>query len=90
MSVKVNISSALSEYTNSQSVAEVNGSTVAECLEHLIKQLPDIKQWLFDENGKLRSYVDIYVNKESAYPEELTKPVKEGDELHIMFLISGG
>ncbi|MFC1933227.1 MoaD/ThiS family protein [Chloroflexota bacterium] len=90
MSVKVNISSLLAQYTDSQPLAKVNGSTVAECLEHLIKQRPDIKQWLFDENGKLWSYIDIYVNKESSYPEELAKPVKDGDELHIMFLIGGG
>ena len=39
---------------------------------------------------QLLSYIDIYVNRESAYPEELNKPVKDGDELHIVIIIGGG
>ena len=80
----------LYQYTNQQSIAEVNGDTVGQCLDNLIKQFPDIKKALFDKNGKLLNYIDIYVNKESAYPEELAKPVKEGDELHIVITIAGG
>jgi len=38
----------------------------------------------------LLNYVDIYVNQESSYPEELAKPVKDGDELHITMIIAGG
>jgi molybdopterin converting factor small subunit len=34
--------------------------------------------------------VEIYVNMESSYPEELAKPVKDGDELYIVIIISGG
>jgi hypothetical protein len=45
---------------------------------------------LFDKKGKLLSYVDIYVNLESSYPEELAKPVKAGDELSITLMIAGG
>ncbi|MBI2979332.1 MAG: MoaD/ThiS family protein [Chloroflexi bacterium] len=32
----------------------------------------------------------IYVNEESAFPEELARPVKDGDELHIVTMIAGG
>ena len=90
MSIEINISPVLYQYTQDQQVTKVNGSTVGQCLDHLVKQFPSIKQGLFDKNGKLHSYVDIYVNGESAYPEELAKPVKDGDELHIVFVIGGG
>ncbi len=90
MSVKVNISPVLSQYTNNQQIVEVSGSTIGQCLDNLVKQFPDIKRWLFDKNGKLLSYVEIYINGKSAYPEELAHPVKEGDELHTVFLIGGG
>ncbi len=90
MGVKVNISSILAQSAGNQAVATVEGSTVAECLDDLIRQFPDLRKSLFDKDGKLHSFLDIYVNKESAYPETLAKPVKEGDELHIMFLIGGG
>ena len=90
MGIKIKIHPILHQYTNNQEIAEVNGSTVGECLDDLIKQFPSVEKGLFDKNGKLLSYVDIYVNKESAYPEELNKPVKDGDELHIVIMIGGG
>ena len=90
MSVKVNIHPNLQHLTNSVEVAEVNGSTVGQCLDHLIKQFPSVKDELLDKNGKLRNYVDIFINLESSFPEELTKPVKDGDELSIILIIGGG
>jgi molybdopterin converting factor small subunit len=90
MSIKVNINPGLYQYTNNQRIAEVNGNTVGQCLNHLVKQFPGIEKGLFDKNGKLLNYVDIYVNGESAYPEELAKPVKDGDELHIVVTLAGG
>jgi len=90
MSVKINISSLLQHITNGIKTTEVKGHTVGECLEDLIKQFPRMEQVLFSKKGELHSYVDIYVNKESAYPDELAKPVKDGDELTIALLIGGG
>ena len=90
MSVKLNIHSFFSHLTNGQDVAEVNGSTVGQCLEQLVARFPETKNWLFGKDGKLLDLVDIYVNLESAYPEELAKPVKDGDELHILVIMSGG
>ncbi len=90
MSIKVHINSLLYQYTNNQSTAEVNGDTVGQCLEHLVEQFPSLKKALFNENGELLSYIEIYINEESAYPDELAKPVKPGDELHILFMVDGG
>ncbi len=90
MSVKIDIPSYLQPLTNNMEVVEVNGGTVGGCLDHLVKQFPDIEKMLFAKNGKLFDYVGIYVNGEDAYPEELTKPVKDGDELHILYIIGGG
>ena len=90
MSIKVTINPALYQYTNNQTTAEVNGDTVGQCLDHLARQFPGIEKGLFDKKGKLLNYIDVYVNGKSAYPEELAKPIKEGDELHIIFTIAGG
>ena len=90
MSVKINIHPNLLEFTGDLAVVEVNGSTVGECLNELVKQFPRIKPMLFGKDGKLFNYVDVYVNYESSYPEELAKPVKDGDELHITLIIAGG
>jgi len=69
-------------------VVEVNGSTVGECLKHLVEQFPKLK--LFNKDGKLLPYLGIYVNGESAYPKQLDKPVKDGDELSIILMVGGG
>ena len=88
MSIKV-ISPLLYQYNNKQ-VAEVNGRTIGECLDNLTKRFPDLKKLLFDENGNLYDYLCIYVNKLSASSNELAKPVKDEDEIHIIVLIEGG
>lgn len=90
MSVKINVHPALHHFSDGQEVVEVNGGTVGECLGQLMVRFPDIKQGLFDREGRLLNYVDIYVNGESAYPEELARAVKDGDELHISLVIAGG
>ena len=90
MSVKINIPQFLQHLANDTKVADVNGITVGECLNDLVKQFPELKAWLFSKNGKLLKYLDVYINRESAYPEELAKPVNDGDELHIVNIIVGG
>ena len=90
MGVRINIHQTLRHLTNGQGMAEVNGTTVGECLNELVQQFPGMETRLFDKKGRLLNYVDIYVNRESSYPEELAKPVKDGDELSITLMIAGG
>lgn len=90
MSIKVNIHPVLQHYTDDQGTVEVNGTTVGECLKDLTKQFPGIERGLFNKQGKLLNYVDIYVNLQSSFPEELAKPVKDGDEIQIVLMIAGG
>ena len=90
MSVKIDVPSYLQTFTDNMEVVEVNGSTVGGCLNHLIEQFPDFKKMLFAQNDKLLSYLCIYLNEDDVYPDELTKPVKDGDELHITYVIVGG
>ena len=63
---------------------------MGECLGSLVKQFPDIKQALFDQKGNLLNVIEIYLNKQSAYPDELSKPVRDGDEIHITVMLAGG
>ena len=90
MSVKINIHASFSRLTNGLTVVEVNGNTVGQCLDELVKRFPQLKKKLFEKNGTLSRIIDIYLNGESTYPEELEAPVKDGDELHIVVIISGG
>jgi molybdopterin synthase sulfur carrier subunit len=66
------------------------GHTVGECLENLESQFPGIKQRLCDEQERLLPYYEIFVNSKDAYPEELAKPVKDGDVITVVVLLDGG
>ena len=91
MSITVNLHPILYGFTNGVKTVEVNGRTVGECLKQLVALFPGIEKGLFDkENGKLLGTINIWVNMEDAYPEELAKPVKDGDNVHITALLSGG
>ena len=91
MSVKINIFYPhLQQFTNNQDVVEVNGSTVGECLDHLVNQFPGIEKGLFDEHGQLLNYVYFLINGEAAYPTDLAMPVRDGDELIIALMLAGG
>lgn len=90
MSVKVRIPPNLRGLTGNQDVVKTTGKDVGECIENLDAQFPGIKNSLCDKRGQLYNYYEIYVNSESSYPEELRKPVKDGDELTIAIFIAGG
>lgn len=90
MSIKVYIHPSLRHITDDWEVVEVDGSNVGECFENLVAEYPGLDEWLFEEKGKLSKYIEIFVNDESAYPEELVKSVKDGDEIYILMQIAGG
>lgn len=71
-------------------VVEVSGDTVGKCIDDLIEKYPTIKEKIFDKKGVLLNYIDIYVNLDSAYPEELRKKVEDGDEITIALMLCGG
>jgi molybdopterin converting factor small subunit len=90
MSVKINLHKTHRSYADGLEVVETQGNTVGECLDDLIAQYPELKEKLFDTKGKLRNTIEIYLNMESAYPDELKKKVKPGDEIHLTILLAGG
>ena len=90
MSVQINIPQFFYHLTDNVKVVEVKGKTVGECLDELIKQFPQLKESLFAEEGKLLNLLNVYVNLESSFPEELAKPVNDGDKLDIMYTLVGG
>ena len=90
MSVKVHIHTTHRPLTNGFKVVAVEGNTVGECLNHLIKQFPGMEKALFAKKDKLLSTVEVYVNQASAYPNELLKLVKDGDEIQLVVMLAGG
>jgi molybdopterin converting factor small subunit len=90
MAVKVHIHATHRQYTNGLEAVEVKGNTVGDCLNHLVQQFPGMEKALFAKKDKLHNIIEIYVNHATAYPNELVKPVKEGDEIHLVVMLAGG
>jgi molybdopterin synthase sulfur carrier subunit len=90
MGVKINIPWFLQRASHGVKMAEVHGDTVGDCLKRLTERFPLLEKELFDKQGKLSPYIDIYVDGKSIYSEGLTRPVKDGDELSILFIVGGG
>jgi molybdopterin converting factor small subunit len=90
MSVNIEIPSVFGRYSHNKLNFRVEAKTVGEALRHLGEQSPGLKKLLLDKEGNVMPGYDIFVNGESAYPETMTKPVKDGDKLNIVMLIYGG
>ena len=90
MPVKVHIHITHRQFTNGLDVVATEGTTVGECLNHLIRQYPGMEKALFAKKDKLLNVVEVFVNGATAYPNELTKPVKDGDEINLLVMLAGG
>lgn len=91
MAVKINIPGALRTYTNNQTSVEIAGSNVNELLEGLISAHPDLKKHLFQQDGRLRSFVNLFVNDEDIrHLNNLETEVKDSDDVQIIPSIAGG
>lgn len=90
MSVKVSLHRTHRQFTDGLETVEVQGETVGDCLHHLAEQYPGIGDALFEKEGKLRNHIEVFLNLQTTYPQELAMPVKDGDEIHITAMIAGG
>jgi molybdopterin converting factor small subunit len=88
---KIHIPTPLRQYVGKQATVEVTGATVAEALSSLVSQHPDLKKHLYTDEGKLRAFVNLYVNDEDIrYLQKEATPVQESDSISIVPSIAGG
>jgi molybdopterin converting factor small subunit len=91
MAVKVIIPTPLRAYAGKQESVEVEASTVGQALGALTSKHADLKKHLFSDDGKLRSFVNVYVNDEDIrYLQKDQTAVKAGDTISIVPSIAGG
>jgi adenylyltransferase/sulfurtransferase len=89
--VKVLIPTPLRQYTGKKASVEVSASTVGEMLNELTRLFPDLRKQLFGEDGKLRRFVNVYVNDEDIrYLENENTSVRESDTVSIVPSVAGG
>jgi adenylyltransferase/sulfurtransferase len=88
---KVHIPTPLRQYTGKQPAVDVKGGTVNEALSDLVSQHPDLRRHLYTDDGKLRAFVNVYLNDEDVrYMQKEATAVKDGDNISIVPSIAGG
>ncbi len=88
---KILIPTPLRPYTDKQDAVDAAGATVGELLADLTRKHAGLKAHLYNEQGKLRSFVNIYVNDEDIrYLQKEQTPVKAGDTVSIIPSVAGG
>lgn len=88
---KIHIPTPLRQYADKQPAVTVHGTTVAEALSSLVSQHPDLRRHLYTEDGKLRAFVNVYVNDEDIrYLQKEGTALNESDTISIVPSIAGG
>lgn len=90
--MKIHIPTPLRVYSNKQDTVSVSAKTVGEALEALTSKHPDLRKHLYSDEGKLRSFVNVYLNDEDIryLPEKNATRVSDHDALSIIPSIAGG
>ena len=91
MGVVIEIPSALKQFVNDQDEVEVSGSSVEEAFGELVSEYIELKGSLFDDNGKIRSFINVYLNDDDIrYADGLKSKVQDGDTIQIVPSVAGG
>jgi MoaD family protein len=91
MGVKVRIPSQLRSLSAGSSEVAVDGATVGEVLKALDASYPGFQARLFDDNGKLRRFVNVFVDEEDMrFLQGLDTPLEEGTTVSIVPAVAGG
>src|SRR3974377_52315 len=88
---KVLIPTPLRQFKGKQDAVHVTGGTVGEVLTALTAQYPHLRKQIFTDEGKLRSFVNVYLNDEDIrYLKKDATPAADGDTLSLVPSIAGG
>ncbi len=88
---RILIPTPLRAYTGKQDAVEAAGGTIGEALADLTSTFADLRQHLFTPEGRLRSFVNVYVNDEDIrYLQREETPLKAGDVISIVPSVAGG
>jgi MoaD family protein len=91
MAVQVLIPTPLQKFTNDEATAELTANSVDGLLDALEGRYPGIKGRLCDEAGKLRRFLNVYVNSEDIrFLDNQNTPLNDGDEVSIVPAVAGG
>ncbi|MCS6908582.1 MAG: ubiquitin-like small modifier protein 1 [Anaerolineales bacterium] len=87
----IRIPTPLRPYTNGQSELTVAGETVGQVLENLVQQYPALRTHIFNENGELRPFVNLFIGENNVNDlQGVATPVEDNDRILLIPSIAGG
>ena len=91
MAVQVLIPTPLQKYTADQASVSLEAKSVADLIDAMDSTFPGIRTRLCDENGKIRRFLNFYVNSEDIrFLENEITGLQPGDEVSIVPAVAGG
>jgi len=91
MPARICIPTPLRQYVSRKDAVDVSGGTVGEALRELTSKFPELEKHLYNDQGRLRSFINIYVNDEDIrFMQQDKTPLSESDEVRIVPAIAGG
>ena len=91
MTAIVRIPTPLRKVTNGEDKASVDAGTMVEVVKSLEVQFPGLKARICDDDGELRSFVNVYINGEDVrFLDGMNSSVSSGDEVSIVPAVAGG
>lgn len=91
MTVTVRIPTALRAYANQEARTQVDAKTVGDALQALVARHPALKGHLYEDDGRLRSFVNVYLGERDVRElQGRETPVSAGDTLLIVPSVAGG
>jgi sulfur-carrier protein len=91
MSVRVRVPTPLRKFTQGAEEVNAQGGSIKAIVEDLEKNYPGIKERICDETGKVRRFVNVYVNGDDIrFLQNLETALKDGDNIAIVPAIAGG
>jgi adenylyltransferase/sulfurtransferase len=91
MALRINIPAPLRRYTEGQGMVEVSGNSIGAALASLVQQHPSLKSQLYGDDGRLRAFVNVYLNDEDVrFLAKMETAVKADDVISIVPSIAGG
>lgn len=90
MSSRIQLPLYLRQYAANAPVVEASGDTITACLLDLASRFPPMGRMLFDASGDVLPYLSVFINNEFVSGEELNRPIEDGVNIRILYILSGG
>ncbi len=91
MSARVRVPTSLRKFTQGADEVDAQGETIKDLVDNLEQNYPGIKERICDDTGKVRRFVNVYVNGDDIrFLQNLETAVSNGDNISIVPAIAGG